>query len=217
MDVDLRIRKSKHHLRKSIIKLLQSVQFSDINISMICKEANVSRVTFYNYYKNKTELLEDIVKIILNSTIKKTRIETGNKKINLCYFQCLLINIIDICYKYEKIIPAMKTIGNLDLRNVIDNYFYDEILNSLKKFIKINNMEMDPYIATSLIVGGFARMIFDWIRLPSDKQREDSREKLEKSIKLLFKQFSNFAPKRGCEVCDTKKICPIPKIKYEVK
>ncbi|MFA6796985.1 MAG: TetR/AcrR family transcriptional regulator, partial [Bacilli bacterium] len=98
MDVDLRIRKSKHHLRKSIITLLKKVPFSDINISMICKEANVSRVTFYNYYSNKNELIEDIVRILLNSTIKKTHIETGTNKIDICYFKCLLINIVEISY-----------------------------------------------------------------------------------------------------------------------
>jgi len=215
MDVDLRIRKSKHHLRKSIITLLKKVPFSDINISMICKEANVSRVTFYNYYSNKNELIEDIVRILLNSTIKKTHIETGTNKIDICYFKCLLINIVEISYRYEQIIPAMRSVGNLDLKNVVDSFFYDEISSSLRKYVETNNIDIDPNILTSLIFGGFGRMIFDWITNPNEENLEESKTKLEKNISLIFARLLQFVPQiKGCECCETSNICPVSKINY---
>lgn len=214
MDVDLRIRKSKHHLRKSIITLLQTVPYADINISMICKEANVSRVTFYNYYKNKNELAEDIVKILFESTIKKTHKETGSEKIDFCYFQCLLINIIEVCYSYEKIIPAMKAVGNLDLKNVIDGYFYDAIKSTLKQYNLENKIGIDYNVATSLVVGGFVRIIFDWLKLPITENREESKEKLKDTVKQIFVRFFSLESEQDCGNCDTNKICPASRIKY---
>lgn len=214
MDVDLRIRKSKHHLRKSIITLLQTVPYADINISMICKEANVSRVTFYNYYKNKNELAEDIVKILFESTIKKTHKETGSAKVDICYFQCLLINIIEVCYSYEKIIPAMKSVGNLDLKNVIDSYFYDAIKNTMKQYNLANKIAIDYNVATSLVVGGFVRMVFDWLKLPITENREESKDRLEATIKEIFSRFFSLEQEQCCEECDTNNICPASRFKY---
>lgn len=198
MDMDLRIRKSKHYLRKSIISLLQRISFADINVSMICKEAHVSRVTFYNYYRDKNELVEDIVKIILSSTIRKTHIEMGTRNVDIGFFQCLLTNIVENCYWYEKSIPELKSVENIDVKNIIDKIFFSEISQFMKRFVEMHHIKIDYNIATSFTVGGFSKMIFDWIRDSDADNCEENKELLKDTINNIFSRLNKNKPFLEC-------------------
>lgn len=46
-------------LKQGLILLLDQYEFDQISISKICKEAGVHRSTFYTYYDNQFDLLED--------------------------------------------------------------------------------------------------------------------------------------------------------------
>ncbi len=50
---------AKLKLQQALILLLDDEAFEHITISKICKQAAVNRSTFYNYYNNQYELLED--------------------------------------------------------------------------------------------------------------------------------------------------------------
>ncbi len=57
--MDKRIVRTKRHLRDTLFAMLQNTPFEKINVSAICTRASVSRNTFYTYYGDKYELLED--------------------------------------------------------------------------------------------------------------------------------------------------------------
>lgn len=50
---------AKIKLQQALILLLDEEQFSCITVSKICKNAGVHRSTFYTYYDNQFDLLED--------------------------------------------------------------------------------------------------------------------------------------------------------------
>lgn len=50
---------AQEKLKQSLILLLDDFDFDQISISKICKEAGVHRSTFYAYYDNQSDLLED--------------------------------------------------------------------------------------------------------------------------------------------------------------
>ena len=52
---------AQEKLKQSLILLLDDFDFDQISISKICKEARVHRSTFYAYYDNQSDLLEDVM------------------------------------------------------------------------------------------------------------------------------------------------------------
>ena len=50
---------AKHKLQQALILLLDNESFDQLTISEICQKAAVNRSTFYHYYDNQYELLED--------------------------------------------------------------------------------------------------------------------------------------------------------------
>ncbi|MGE7984150.1 TetR/AcrR family transcriptional regulator [Solibacillus sp. NPDC093137] len=59
--LDKRIIKTKRLLKNSFIQLLQEEKLEDISITSIVERSGISRVTFYNHYNNKENLLNEII------------------------------------------------------------------------------------------------------------------------------------------------------------
>ena len=51
------IDKTKTAFEKSLFKLLEKKNYHDITVNEICSLANKTKMTFYHYYKDKTDLL----------------------------------------------------------------------------------------------------------------------------------------------------------------
>ena len=60
---DLRVIKTKRGLREAFIRLLLKKGYDAISIQDIATEAEAARVTFYRHYKNKEELLVDLLNV----------------------------------------------------------------------------------------------------------------------------------------------------------
>ena len=59
---DLRIRKTKANLSKSLSVILKKKAWEKITITDICKQAKINRSTFYEHYTEKEDLLKDLIK-----------------------------------------------------------------------------------------------------------------------------------------------------------
>ena len=57
---DLRVVKTKKDIKDAMRKLLAEKEFDRITVTEICNEAMTSRITFYRYYGDKYDLLDDL-------------------------------------------------------------------------------------------------------------------------------------------------------------
>lgn len=57
---DRRIRITKTAIRESLIELLEQYPISKISVKMLCETADINRSTFYAYYDNQYDLLNQI-------------------------------------------------------------------------------------------------------------------------------------------------------------
>jgi len=64
---DRRIKKTKQSLKDALIRLLDTTSFEHINVTGLCKEANISRITFYTYYSDKYEFVDAIFQSFLRT------------------------------------------------------------------------------------------------------------------------------------------------------
>ena len=60
--MDIRVRNTMAAVRKSLIDLMGEQKFEDITISMLCKNAGISRKTFYMHYSSLDDVITDIGK-----------------------------------------------------------------------------------------------------------------------------------------------------------
>lgn len=55
-----RVALTKRMLKEALLRLLQTEELNKINISQLCREANINRVTFYHHYTTPRDVLIDI-------------------------------------------------------------------------------------------------------------------------------------------------------------
>lgn len=66
--------KTKSRIKLAYIELLKSNNPLDISVSEVCLKSDVNRSTFYEYYSNISDLIEDIIKDQINSISKANRV-----------------------------------------------------------------------------------------------------------------------------------------------
>lgn len=56
-DSDLRVRKTKNALYKTLLQMLETQELASVTVNSICKEALIHRTTFYKHFFDKYDLL----------------------------------------------------------------------------------------------------------------------------------------------------------------
>ena len=56
--VDKRIRRTKKILTEALIEILKEKNVMDVTVSELAKKADVTRTTFYQYYRDPVDMLE---------------------------------------------------------------------------------------------------------------------------------------------------------------
>lgn len=59
---DKRICKTKKALKQTLIAMLEYSSFANITVTELCDNSHISRITFYNHYSDKFDLVDDIFK-----------------------------------------------------------------------------------------------------------------------------------------------------------
>ena len=58
--VDKRIRRTKKILTEALIEILKEKNVMDVTVSELAKKADVTRTTFYQYYRDPVDMLEQL-------------------------------------------------------------------------------------------------------------------------------------------------------------
>ena len=67
-----RNKKTRMRIGESIISLMHEIPYDEIKISEVSKQADVSRMTFYQYYSTKEEALKRLI-------FEKPNQQSGNR------------------------------------------------------------------------------------------------------------------------------------------
>ena len=66
---DLRIRKTKASLYKSLLQLMEDTPFEEIKVNRICQLSMINRSTFYDHFNDKYELLSSFIQDLKNELV----------------------------------------------------------------------------------------------------------------------------------------------------
>lgn len=94
--MDIRVRNTMAAVRKSLIDLMGDQKFEDITISMLCKNAGISRKTFYMHYSSLDDVITDIGKDIyyqMSDRFKSKGVDYGMKDVLRDIHKIILNNL----------------------------------------------------------------------------------------------------------------------------
>ncbi|MTI94437.1 MAG: TetR/AcrR family transcriptional regulator [Firmicutes bacterium] len=145
----------KRNIRKAAFDLFSQYGVQRVSISEIAKKANVSQVTIYNYFGNKSELVKYVVKEYMNDIAKD--------------FEPFLNSDLPFPEKLEKIIFNKKTAGQLmgdkgffevvsvqepDIQEYLEEYARTKALPMMLELVEQGRKEgyVNPDISTDAIL-----------------------------------------------------------------
>lgn len=161
--LDKRMKRTKKLFHEALLLLLQEKEFVDISISEIVRKADVNRGTFYHHYKDKVDLLDEMVCFTLSNMIKAYR------KPHKVYQQMNITEISTIPFfehfvehkVFYKTLLNKRVPINLAERMIIvmERYYLEGIDFSLP-----NEHDVDYRLFCSYRVHGLIGFILNWIQ-----------------------------------------------------
>jgi AcrR family transcriptional regulator len=161
-------RYTKMVIRDSLLELMKDKSILSISIKEICDRADISRSTFYVYYKDQYELLKQIEDKMEDETLEKMSGMVDKVKNPSKYTKRYYIEMLE---KWLQFIADNKTSaqvllgvnGNPAFQKKFLRHFTERVQNLIPKNSEnsINAVRLDYY--SNFAVGGFLAIIQTWL------------------------------------------------------
>lgn len=160
-----KIRNTKKSLAKSLIKILQEKPVTQIDVSELCKNANLNRTTFYNHYSSIYALLDEMVSEFFKNVKKYLADSIDEKSENTAAKISLMLKYLKQNRRF--------------VRTIMNNNLYEEIGNKLISFDFVSNLlntnikyRQNIYINDAYYIGfiisGWYAVIKRWVNEDCD-------------------------------------------------
>lgn len=110
---------------EALLELLKKKSFDSISVSDIVRRAGISRMTYYNYYHSKTEVLSDYLQEIISAYILETQTkkDIGNFHDYAHILHCLLF--------FDSYADFLLTLVDADLYSLIIDAINDYMIKQV--------------------------------------------------------------------------------------
>ena len=177
--VDIRVIKTKKAIREAVVQLLGAQTIDEISITELAEVAQINRKTFYNYYQNPNQILEELEAELAEefvSAINASDWESWYDGQNFDFhkiFSCVTKSVQENKETYRYLLKIKKT---SDIMIKIENRLKVEAVEYFSKYL-----DMDQEFIVMImeyVIGGMFAVYRKWF---SDGQRvsaEDVSKKL---------------------------------------
>lgn len=169
-------------IEEALFKLMEEKNYTQITVSEVAKRADISRRTFYRFYKEKDEVLRCYLGKLCQEYQRTTPVLA-------CYeIPQIAREYFEFWYQYRKLLLLMHKSG-------MDEMLYCEISRAAAEIVKgrIDRKEyknaagMEYFACYS--AGGFGALLEQWIREGMTESPKEYAEKVSKGL-LQFIQPS---------------------------
>lgn len=158
---DRRIVRSQEALKTALLTLMSQKPFSSISITEIVELANYNRGTFYSHYKDKEDLLDDIMNKLIDELIKSFR--APYETVDFFRIDELPANAVKI---FEHIFQNASLYSSLLKSEVLPN-IREKMFHALKQVViedlddSANNLNRELHLIYS--IHALLGLVFHWI------------------------------------------------------
>lgn len=139
--MDRRTIYTQNVIKDSLLELLDSHPFEKITVTALCKQAEITRATFYLHYNNLTEVLDSA----LEDALELTENETNNPGQDILQILEILSDKHnpDVIKEHETLLPACQRVADIPKYCAL---FLDEGLSDyiIKKMYMAEKNKMTP-------------------------------------------------------------------------
>lgn len=172
--MDKRVHRTKQTLRTTLFDLLKTKPIEDIRTTEICEKSLVARNTFYSYYADKYDLLEDCFKQMEKQMYERYyELQCKNNPNNEP--TALFLNIVDVLLENDERYKDIFQVSSIDSSEM----YYQFILDCMKKYEthlgKMVNPHYDMDQLNSFLALGFWGFIHGNRKLTHDQIRDNTR------------------------------------------
>lgn len=152
-------RLAKDYLKKALLELMKTKDFSQISITELVKAANISRAGYYNNYTNKYQILKEIV-LDINSSILDDVGKPFTNQVDLEWY-------INLFSKVEEVSSTITLLANAGFQND-----YIQIINEY--IISRSDGVNENAVCNRLIWnGGIQNIIWFWVKNGMKRCKEE--------------------------------------------
>ena len=167
---------SQKQIMDALMRLLKEKKFSDITVSQLCKEAEVSRQTFYSLYESKENVVKDLIAACQSDP------EAAHTAHGSCCQEGSASTVFSSFGRYLSLHrDLMQMLSDNDILYLLYQSLYSAIIGC--EFFLHDEQKREREYAANFIAGGFTGIATAYVNCGT----EDIPEYLEREINLLFR------------------------------
>lgn len=160
--LDNRVIKTRKEVKKSLLTLLHQKEFTDISIIDIVTLAKINRGTFYNHYKSKDDLLNEIIDDTMTDLIESCRSPYQlYKKRKASDISPTTVKLFNHVYKHHTFYSA---IVNSDMLPTFQHRLCLELSKLGLYDVKISNPKINSNLYASYTSCAIGGMLIEWVQ-----------------------------------------------------
>lgn len=180
---DKRIIKTKRSLKAAMIRMLEKESFESISITELCREADVSRITFYSHYSDKYALLDDIFNdlLIIGTEDYQRRQRENNQRNSL---DAGYVNVLDSILKlyYDRFDFFRHT--NPEKNPYLASRYYSIVLETVEKHTAHVKERLRLKYSPKKIAGFMCFGLFGFIN--ESREEKTPIDQIEQEARMLL-------------------------------
>lgn len=167
---DKRVIKTKHAIFKAFVELLNEKDVNQITITDIAKKANINHKTFYNYYSDAYEVMEEI---------KNLTVEAFINNIGTVEFTNMADFLTEIFIKFTETVNKDLEFFNLLFKTNNRSFLIVKIVEALKKYVQkrieeSNELDMRRFeVVSNFYLSGVLSVYMNWFMNNYDQSIEE--------------------------------------------
>lgn len=162
--------KTKHAIYKAFVELLNEKDINQITITDVAKRANINRKTFYNYYSDINDVMEEIENLVVSAFIKN---------IGTVEFTNMADFLTEIFIKFTETVNHDLEFYGLLFKTNNRSFLIVKIVDILKKYVQQRIEETEILdqkrfkVAVDLCIPGIISVYMNWFTNSYDYSIEE--------------------------------------------
>ena len=167
---DRRVVKTKHAIFKAFVELLNEKDINQITITDVAKRANINRKTFYNYYSDAYEVMEEIENLTVEAFINN---------MGTVEFTNMADFLTEIFIKFTETVNNDLQFFNLLFKTNNRSFLIVKIVETLKKYVQkrieeSNELDMRRFeVVSNFYLSGVLSVYMNWFMNNYDQSIEE--------------------------------------------
>ena len=167
---DRRVIKTKHAIFKAFVELLNEKDVNQITITDIAKKANINRKTFYNYYSDAYEVMEEIENLTVEAFINN---------MGTVEFTNMADFLTEIFIKFTEPVNKDLEFFNLLFKTNNRSFLIVKIVEALKEYVQkrieeSNELDIPRFeVVSNFYLSGVLSVYMNWFMNNYDQSIEE--------------------------------------------